>query len=159
VTTGDFDDLDALADLAEEFGAHLHVDGASGLFAAVSPKHRHLTKGIERADTIAGDAHKWLNVPYDSGLLFSRHLEHQLAMFRNVSPYLPPPSLDPLNIPNLGPENSRRLRALPAWASLQAYGREGYREIGHTRPRARRADRIGARVSPSGPGAFQCRLF
>jgi glutamate/tyrosine decarboxylase-like PLP-dependent enzyme len=129
VTTGDFDDLVALADLAEEFGAHLHIDGASGLFATVSPKLRHLTNGIERADTIAGDAHKWLNVPYDSGLLFSRHLEHQLEMFKNVSPYLPSPSLNPLNIPNLGPENSRRLRALPAWASLQAYGRDGYREI------------------------------
>ena len=65
VTTGDFDDLESLADLAAESGAHFHVDGAFGIFARVSPRHAELAKGLERADTIAGDAHKWLNVPYD----------------------------------------------------------------------------------------------
>src|SRR4051812_5460041 len=129
VTTGDFDDLEALADLAESSGAHLHVDAVFGLFARVSPRLAEITRGLERADTIAADAHKWLNVPYDSGLLFSRNAEPQTAMFKNESAYLPAPDADPLNFPNLGPENSRRLRALPAWATLQAYGREGYRTL------------------------------
>ena len=129
VTTGDIDDLDALGRLAEQHDSHLHVDGAFGLFAAASPKRRDLIRGIERADTIAGDAHKWLNVPYDSGFLFSRHLDHQLEMFKNVSLYLPEPTADPRNVPNLGPENSRRVRAIPAWATLQAYGRAGHGEI------------------------------
>jgi glutamate/tyrosine decarboxylase-like PLP-dependent enzyme len=129
VTTGDFDDFGALADLAGEHGAHLHADGAFGLFARLAPGLEALGRGIERADTIASDAHKWLNVPYDSGLLFSRHLDAQTGMFKNESSYLPPPATDPLNFPNLGPENSRRLRALPAWASLQAYGRAGHREM------------------------------
>jgi len=129
VTTGDFDDLDALAGLAEEHKAHFHVDGAFGLFARVSPRKIDLTRGIERADTIASDAHKWLNVPYDSGLIFSRHLDHQTEVFKNESTYLPAPEVNPLNYPNLVPENSRRLRALPAWATLQAYGRDGYRQF------------------------------
>ena len=129
VTTGDFDDCNALADLAAEHRAHLHVDAAFGLFARLSERTSALASGIERADTIASDAHKWLNVPYDSGLVFSRHLDAQTGMFKNESTYLPPPATDPLNFPNLGPENSRRLRALPAWASLHAYGRSGWREI------------------------------
>src|SRR5437763_593164 len=129
VTTGDFDDFEALADLAERHGAFLYADGAFGLFGRVSPVLAGLTKGIERADTIASDAHKWLNVPYDSGFIFSRHLEFQNDMFKNESRYLPPPSPNPLNFPNLGPENSRRLRALPAGATLRAYGRDGYRKF------------------------------
>jgi glutamate/tyrosine decarboxylase-like PLP-dependent enzyme len=129
VTTGDFDDLDALADLAEHHGAHFHVDGAFGLFAAASPRHAGLVKGIERAGTIAGDAHKWLNVPYDSGFVFSRHLDHQIEMFKSPSAYLPPAAADPLGFQNMSPENSRRVRALPASATLLAYGRDGYRGI------------------------------
>ena len=129
VATGDFDDVGAIADLSETNGAHLHVDGAFGLFARLSPGLAGLSAGLERADTIASDAHKWLNVPYDSGLLFSRHLDAQNGMFKNESSYLPPPATDPLNFPNLGPENSRRLRALPAWASLMAYGRSGHRAL------------------------------
>ncbi len=129
VTTGDFDDLQTLADLAQESGASFHVDGAFGLFARVSPDYFELAKGVERADTIASDAHKWLNVPYDSGLIFSRHLDHQTEFFKNESTYLPSPEVNPLNYPNLVPENSRRLRALAAWATLQAYGRDGYRRF------------------------------
>jgi glutamate/tyrosine decarboxylase-like PLP-dependent enzyme len=129
VNTGDFDDLDALADLAEEHDAHFHVDGAFGLFAATTPSHAHLVKGIERAGTIAGDAHKWLNVPHDSGFVFTRHLEHQIAMFKSPSAYLPPTAVDPLAFQNMSPENSRRVRALPAWVTLRAYGRSGYREL------------------------------
>jgi glutamate/tyrosine decarboxylase-like PLP-dependent enzyme len=129
VNTGDFDDLDALADLAEAHRAHFHVDGAFGLFAAASPQFAPLVKGIGRADTISGDAHKFLNVPYDSGFLFTRHLEPQIEMFKSPSAYLPTAAVDPLAFQNRGPENSRRSRAIPAWMTLQAYGRDGYREI------------------------------
>jgi glutamate/tyrosine decarboxylase-like PLP-dependent enzyme len=129
VNTGSFDNLVALADAAEAHGAHFHVDGAFGIFARCSDKHRHLLDGLERADTITADAHKWLNVPYDSGFIFTRHIEHQMAMFKSISPYLLPPVLDHRNLQHLSPENSRRLRALPAWVTLRAYGRGGYREI------------------------------
>lgn len=129
VLTGDFDDIDALADLAAKFGAHLHVDGAFGAFAACSPAHRHLVRGIARGDTVASDGHKFLNVPYDSGFIFARDLEPQIEMFKNVSSYQAPPRIDPAHLIHLSPQNSRRLRALPAWAGLRAYGAEGYRAI------------------------------
>lgn len=129
VLTGDFDDIGALADLAEQFGAHLHVDGAFGAFAACSPAHRHLVEGMERGDTVASDGHKFLNVPFDSGFIFARELEPQIEMFKNVSSYQAPPRLDPKHLIHMSPQNSRRLRALPAWVSLRAYGAEGYRTI------------------------------
>ncbi|HNK04823.1 MAG TPA: pyridoxal-dependent decarboxylase [Accumulibacter sp.] len=74
VNSGHFDNLTALADLrdAHPGGAWLHVDGAFGLFAGTSPRFAHLSLGIERADSVASDAHKWLNVPYDSGFAFVR---------------------------------------------------------------------------------------
>ena len=80
-----------------------------------------------------------------SGFVFNRHLECQTSMFKNESLYLPPPSVDALNFPNLGPENSRRLRALPAWATLQAYGREGYRDL--VANCCTLADELGERVA------------
>lgn len=126
VLTGDFDDIHALADLAEEYGAHLHVDGAFGAFAACSAKHRALVAGMDRGDTIASDGHKFLNVPFDSGFVFARALGEQIEMFKNVSSYQSPPRLDPRHYIHLSPQNSRRLRALPAWASLRAYGAEGF---------------------------------
>jgi len=129
VLTGDFDDIGALADLAERFGAHLHVDGAFGAVAACSPAYRHLIKGMERGDTVASDGHKFLNVPFDSGFVFARALEPQIEMFKNVSSYQAPPRLDPQHLIHLSPQNSRRLRALPAWVGLRAYGAEGYRAI------------------------------
>lgn len=125
VNTGDFDDLEALADLTEKYGAFLHVDGAFGLFAALLPEKAGLLRGLERADAIATDGHKWLNVPYDSGIVFTRHLEHQIATFRAIAAYL---GVGP-DLLHRTPENSRRFRALPAWLSLVAYGREGYREM------------------------------
>ena len=129
VLTGDFDDIDALADLAEEYGAHLHVDGAFGAFAACSPRFASLVQGMQRADTLASDGHKILNVPYDSGFVFARSLDDQVGMFKNVSSYQSPPRADPRHFIHLSPQNSRRLRALPAWLTLQAYGSDGYRAI------------------------------
>ncbi|MDH5314508.1 MAG: pyridoxal-dependent decarboxylase, partial [Actinomycetota bacterium] len=72
VNAGDYDPLDQMADLAERYGAWLHVDGAFGLFAAVSDRTRHLVRGLERADSVIADGHKWLNVPYESGFAFVR---------------------------------------------------------------------------------------
>ena len=81
VNTGSFDDLNAIADAVEGTGAWLHVDGAFGLWAAASPELSHLTAGVERADSWATDAHKWLNVPYDSGVAFCAHPEsHRAAL-------------------------------------------------------------------------------
>jgi glutamate/tyrosine decarboxylase-like PLP-dependent enzyme len=129
VLTGDFDDIDALADLAERYGAHLHVDGAFGAFAACSAACRHLVEGMARADTVASDGHKFLNVPFDCGFLFARSLGDQVELFKNVSSYQSPPRLDPRHYIHLSPQNARRLRGLPAWVSLRAYGAEGHAAI------------------------------
>jgi glutamate/tyrosine decarboxylase-like PLP-dependent enzyme len=129
VNSGDFDPIDAMADLAERHGAWLHVDGAFGLFARLAPVMRHLTDGVERADSVVCDGHKWLNVPYDCGFAFVRELERLPRALNVGAPYLP--SADDVH-PSFGfraPENSRRARALAVWATLRAYGRAGYRSM------------------------------
>lgn len=125
VNTGDFDDLERLADLAERHHAWLHVDGAFGLFAACDPDRAGLLAGVGRADSVASDGHKWLNVPYDAGFVFTRHLALQERVFAATAAYL---GAGP-DLMHRAPENSRRFRALPAFLSLLAYGRAGYREI------------------------------
>jgi len=129
VLTGDFDDLEGIASLARQFGAHFHVDGAFGAFAACSAGHQALVRGMQLADSVASDAHKFLNVPYDSGFVFTRALSEQVEAFKNVSTYQSPPASEPRHYIHLSPQNSRRLRALPAWMTLRAYGAAGYRAI------------------------------
>jgi len=133
VNTGAFDDLSAIADRCARHvgGAWLHVDGAFGLFAAIAPSHAHLVGGIERADSVAADGHKWLNVPYDSGFAFVRDEVALRAAFATTAAYLTPSggevaAWDPLSHV---PEMSRRFRGLAAWCALRAAGREGYRAL------------------------------
>jgi len=129
VNDGDADPVDRLADLAERHGAWLHVDGAFGLFARLSPRSAHLAAGVERADSVVADAHKWLNVPYDTGFAFVAHPGLLGKVFSMDAAYLPRPDEPRPNFGHLAPEASRRARALPVWATLRAYGRAGYRAL------------------------------
>jgi glutamate/tyrosine decarboxylase-like PLP-dependent enzyme len=129
VNAGDFDPIDAFADLAREHGAWLHVDGAFGLFAAVSPRTKRLTAGVDRADSVTVDGHKWLNVPYDCGFAFVRDASLMGKAFTYSAAYLPEPNDPQPVMGSIGPESSRRARSLAVWSTLRAYGRSGYREM------------------------------
>ena len=128
VNAGDFDPIDALADLAERYDAWLHVDGAFGLFARATPRTAQLAKGVERAHSVIADGHKWLNVPYDSGFAFVRDAALLGGPFGIGAAYLPKPGEHPM-FATLGPESSRRARGIAIWATLRAYGRKGYRAM------------------------------
>ncbi|HEX7255732.1 MAG TPA: pyridoxal-dependent decarboxylase [Gaiellaceae bacterium] len=122
VNTGDFDPIARMADLAEKHGAWLHVDGAFGLFARLTPQAAALAEGVEKADSVIADGHKWLNVPYDCGFAFVRDRELLREPFRLTGAYLPSDEAP-------SPEASRRARSLGVWATLRAYGRGGYRTM------------------------------
>lgn len=131
VNTVDFDDFKSISRLKEKYNFWWHIDGAFGAFAACSPKHKHLVEGWENADSITVDCHKWLNVPYENAvfLVKEKHKILQMETFQNSNaPYLGDP-LENFSYLNFLPENSRRLKALPVWFSLVAYGKKGYREI------------------------------
>jgi glutamate/tyrosine decarboxylase-like PLP-dependent enzyme len=146
VNTGAVDPLPAICAAAHDHGAWVHVDGAFGLWAAASPARRHLVAGVEEADSVATDAHKWLNVPYDSGLVFVAHPEAHRAAFATVAGYLTPGRTDERDPDAYTPEFSRRARGFPVWAALRSLGRAGVAELverccGHAR---RFADLLGA---------------
>ena len=130
VNTGSFDPLEEIADAADAAGAWLHVDGAFGLWAAASPSLRHLVSGAERADSWATDAHKWLNVPYDSGVAFCAHPDaHRAAMGVRASYLIHADPGGPRDQMDWNPEFSRRARGFAVYAAIRSLGRSGIAEI------------------------------
>jgi glutamate/tyrosine decarboxylase-like PLP-dependent enzyme len=129
VNSGAFDPIGAIVDLSRPRGGWVHVDAAFGLWAAASPTRRHLTTGIERADSWASDGHKWLNVPYDCGIaIVSDSGAHRAAMTSSAS-YLERRAeglRDPLD---WVPEASRRARAFAVYAALRSIGRRGVADL------------------------------
>jgi glutamate/tyrosine decarboxylase-like PLP-dependent enzyme len=130
LNTGAFDDLARIADLTAEVGAWLHVDGAFGLWAAASPALRHLVAGVERADSWAFDAHKWLNVPYDSALAFCAHPDAHRAAMSVTADYLVQGGLgEPREPMDWTPAFSRRARGFAVYAALRSLGRQGVADL------------------------------
>ena len=136
--SGAFDPLPAICDWAHAADAWVHVDGAFGLWAAAVPALAGLTAGVAEADSWAVDFHKWLNVPYDSGLAISSDADALRAAMSITADYLPTDS--PVRNPSdFVPELSRRARGVEVWAALRALGREGVIDlIERTRRHARR---------------------
>jgi glutamate/tyrosine decarboxylase-like PLP-dependent enzyme len=129
VNTGAVDPLRAICDAAHEAGAWVHVDGAFGMWAAASPTLRHLVEGMERADSWATDAHKWLNVPYDSGLVFCAHpAGHRAAMGTHAS-YLVHSEGRERDQMDWNPDFSRRARGFAVYAALRSLGRSGVADL------------------------------
>jgi glutamate/tyrosine decarboxylase-like PLP-dependent enzyme len=128
VNTGAVDPLVDISQLTQEYGAWLHVDGAFGLWAAASPKRAALVRGVEHADSIATDAHKWLNVPYDCGIIFcADETAHRRAMALAAAYIVATDSeRDPHEFV---PDESRRARAVPVYAALKSLGRDGFAEL------------------------------
>jgi glutamate/tyrosine decarboxylase-like PLP-dependent enzyme len=131
VNTGAFDDLDAIADrcAAHPGAAWMHVDAAFGLYARLSERTAHYLKGIERADSVCADAHKWMNVPYDSGFAFVADERILLETFSMSAAYLETSRETGIDFAGYGPFSSAQFRGLPIWCTLKALGRDGYRDL------------------------------
>jgi glutamate/tyrosine decarboxylase-like PLP-dependent enzyme len=128
VNTGAIDPVGEICDAAREAGAWVHVDGAFGLWAAATPSLAHLTAGVERADSWATDAHKWLNVPYDSGIALVRDPHALRAAMAITAEYLPTETTY-RNPSDFTPELSRRGRGVEVWAALRQLGRSGVADL------------------------------
>lgn len=126
VNAGDFDPIRAMGELAKEHGAWLHVDGTFGLFARISERLRPLADGVELADSVTADGHKWMNLPFDCGFCFVRDRRWLSGAFGQTAAYLNDDRAEETIYGFLGPEMSRRARAFPVFATLTAYGRNGY---------------------------------
>jgi glutamate/tyrosine decarboxylase-like PLP-dependent enzyme len=129
VNTGAFDPLDAIARITRGHHAWLHVDGAFGLWAAASKTLRHHLRGVEDADSWATDAHKWLNVPYDSGLVFVAHPAAHRAAMSLAAAYLVRSADEPREPMDWVPESSRRARGFAVYAALRSLGRTGVEDL------------------------------
>ncbi len=128
VNTGACDPFASLIPKAHEQGAWVHVDGAFGLWAKVSARYRPVVEGVELADSWATDAHKWLNVPYDSGVAFVRDPQSLAAAMAVTADYLPGSGRERTPC-DYTPELSRRARGVEVWAALHSLGREGLAEL------------------------------
>jgi glutamate/tyrosine decarboxylase-like PLP-dependent enzyme len=128
INTGSFDPVGDICDIVRPQGAWVHVDGAFGLWAAASPRLRHLVEGIGNADSWATDAHKWLNVPYDCGLAFVREPRAVRAAMSITADYLVTKN-ELRNPSDYTPELSRRARGIDVWAALRSLGRRGVAEL------------------------------
>ena len=147
VNTGAFDPLGEIAEQTKEHGAWLHVDAAFGLWAAASPQQAHLVQGMEKADSIATDAHKWLNAPYDCGIVFcADETAHRSAMSLAAAYIVATGSQRDAH--DFVPEASRRARAVPAYAALRSLGREGFAEV--VERNCRQARRFAEALSAAG---------
>jgi glutamate/tyrosine decarboxylase-like PLP-dependent enzyme len=130
VNTGAFDPFEEVAAAAKEHGAWLHVDGAFGLWAAASPELRHLVRGAERADSWITDAHKWLNVPYDSAFVLCSDPEaHRAAMTTSASYLIQDDTGTVYDQVDWVPEFSRRARGFAVYAALRTLGRRGLADL------------------------------
>jgi glutamate/tyrosine decarboxylase-like PLP-dependent enzyme len=128
INTGAFDPIGEICDAVRPQGAWVHVDGAFGLWAAAVPELRHLAEGVGDADSWATDAHKWLNVPYDSGIAFSRDADALRSAMAITADYLPMDTAH-RNPSDFTPELSRRARGVDVWAALRTLGRRGLSEL------------------------------
>lgn len=128
VNTGACDPVGDICDRVKPHGAWVHVDGAFGLWAAAAPTRRHLVDGMAKADSWATDAHKWLNVPYDSGVGFVRDTDALKAAMAISAAYLPTESAE-RNPSDYTPELSRRARGVDIWAALCELGRDGVTDL------------------------------
>ena len=147
LNTGAFDPCDRICPAARAAGAWVHVDGAFGLWALASRELTSLAPGIALADSWATDAHKWLNVPYDSGIAFVREPGVLPAAMAITADYLPTEA-DVRNPADFTPELSRRARGVEVWAALRALGRSGVAEM--IERNCRQAQRFAARLSAAG---------
>jgi glutamate/tyrosine decarboxylase-like PLP-dependent enzyme len=146
VNTGAVDPLEEICDRAGG-DAWVHVDGAFGIWAAAVPSLRHLTAGVENADSWATDAHKWLNVPYDSGLAFVRDPDALRAAMSVTAEYLPAAG-GQRNPSDYTPEMSRRGRGVEVWAALLSLGRSGLVDL--IERNCRQARRFATELSGAG---------
>lgn len=147
VNTGAFDPFEDLIAPARAAGAWVHVDGAFGLWAKASAALRPLAQGLEQADSWATDAHKWLNVPYDSGLAFVRDANTLKAAMAITAEYLPTETAE-RNPSDFTPELSRRARGVEVWAALRFLGRAGLAELFERN--CRQAQRFAAALQDAG---------
>lgn len=127
VNTGNFDNVNAICDRVKNKNVWVHVDAAFGLWAAASPRYKQLLVGIEKADSWGADAHKWLNVPYDCGLVFVKNKEALVHAMSSAASYLPTSGMrEPFQYV---PEMSREARGVAVWAALKSLGRKGLAEM------------------------------
>jgi glutamate/tyrosine decarboxylase-like PLP-dependent enzyme len=146
VNTGAFDPAAEICARARDANAWVHVDGAFGLWAALSPQYAPLLSGVENADSWAIDCHKWLNVPYDSGMAVVRDPHHLKAAMSLSAAYLSPSEKrEPWHYV---PESSRRARGIELWAAMRSLGRTGLCEL--IERNCRQARLFAARLQAAG---------